>query len=278
MFEFEKNTTGNFYCGKECLKKGHSKNFSGSKNPFYGKTHSKEILARIVRKSNLEVAKCPRCEKEFSRPIRTNTKNKYCSPECAHQSRRARFTTSCSYCGKKLERVNYYRDKCQLYFCNHSCNAKWYAPKQPKGEEAYWFGKKGIGTPNWKGGLSLEPYGPDFDNYLKREVRERDGHQCQLCGMPKNEEKLHSHHIDYDKKHNYLDNLISLCRSCHCKTNGNRTHYKNYFQTLLAGQKGATTIPKGSTLQANGSGSAGHPYPKGDDIVCSARKLAAVPL
>jgi len=37
---------------------------------------------------------------------------------------------------------------------------------------------------------------------------------------------------------------------------------------------GATTIPKGSTLQANGSGSAGHLFGD-DDIVCSAWKHAA---
>ena len=41
-------------------------------------------------------------------------------------------------------------------------------------------------------------------------------------------------------------------------------------------REGATTIPKGSTLQANGSGSAGHLLRGDDDIVCSARKLAAV--
>ncbi len=39
-------------------------------------------------------------------------------------------------------------------------------------------------------------------------------------------------------------------------------------------REGATTIPKGSTLQANGSGSARHLFGD-DDIVWTARKLAA---
>lgn len=43
----------------------------------------------------------------------------------------------------------------------------------------------------------------------------------------------------------------------------------------IAIREGATTIPKGSTVQANGTGSAGHLL-RDDDIVCSAWKHAAV--
>ncbi len=40
--------------------------------------------------------------------------------------------------------------------------------------------------------------------------------------------------------------------------------------------EGATTIPKGSTAQANGAGSARHLLRGDDDIVCSSRKREAV--
>ena len=60
-------------------------------------------------------------------------------------------------------------------------------------------------------------------------------------------------------------------------TNGNRTNYTRYFKTLLSGQEPATTIPQGSTPQANGGGSAEYPFPKmGNDIVCSSGKPEAV--
>ena len=36
-------------------------------------------------------------------------------------------------------------------------------------------------------------------------------------------------HIDYDKKNCNSDNLITLCRSCHRKTNFNRENWIKYF-------------------------------------------------
>lgn len=71
----------------------------------------------------------------------------------------------------------------------------------------------------WRGG-SYEPYSEDFNEELKEQIRDRDNRICQFCGVPECEciEKLHIHHIDCNKKNNNLDNLISLCRSCHAKT------------------------------------------------------------
>ena len=46
------------------------------------------------------------------------------------------------------------------------------------------------------------------------------------------------------------------------------------WQSILV--EPATTIPKGSTPQANGGGSAEHPFQKDDEIVWSLRKLKAV--
>ena len=45
--------------------------------------------------------------------------------------------------------------------------------------------------------------------------------------------KLDCHHIDYNKKNCSLNNLITLCRSCHMKTNTNRNYWINYFNSLL---------------------------------------------
>lgn len=72
---------------------------------------------------------------------------------------------------------------------------------------------------NWQGGKSFEPYLPEFNEFLKRKIREHDGHQCQVCGISESdlENSLSVHHIDEDKTNNDPENLISLCRSCHIK-------------------------------------------------------------
>jgi 5-methylcytosine-specific restriction endonuclease McrA len=49
---------------------------------------------------------------------------------------------------------------------------------------------------------------------LKRQVHRRDGHGCRLCG--RNGEQLHVHHRTYATyAEERLEDLITLCRSCH---------------------------------------------------------------
>ena len=121
------------------------------------------------------------------------------------------------------------------------------------GEKSYWFGKnrseeekkkksekwKGSKNPMWgkkrekchlwQGGKSFEKYGFDWTDLLKHSIRTRDCFVCQIC-------KKHGwiiHHIDYDKKNCNLNNLITLCNSCHSKTNYNRNYWINYFNKLI---------------------------------------------
>jgi len=49
---------------------------------------------------------------------------------------------------------------------------------------------------------------------IKKEVHERDGNACLECGSTEN---LEAHHVDPVKDGGgpYLDNLITLCKSCH---------------------------------------------------------------
>ena len=84
---------------------------------------------------------------------------------------------------------------------------------------------------NWQGGKSFEPYGLEFNEDLKEVIRNRDRRKCQICEKTELEEgrKLCNHHIDYNKKNNNPNNLISLCRKCHTKTNHNRDYWIKYF-------------------------------------------------
>lgn len=83
--------------------------------------------------------------------------------------------------------------------------------------------------PNWQGGLSFEPYAPTFTWRLRKQIRTRDGFKCFLCLKKPPRKRLHVHHIDYDKKNSDEMNLVSLCDSCHMKTNFRR----NYWKILL---------------------------------------------
>ena len=94
---------------------------------------------------------------------------------------------------------------------------------------------KGDKNYNWKGGSSFEPYGIEFNNKLKEQIRKRDQYRCQECFRHQNElkKKLAVHHIDFNKKNNVPNNLISLCNGCHSQTQYKREDWIDYFQNAL---------------------------------------------
>jgi hypothetical protein len=101
-----------------------------------------------------------------------------------------------------------------------------------------WHTKGGPEHPNWKGGISFEPYCPAFTKKLKEEIREKFGRKCYLC--PKTEEengrKLDVHHCDYNKGQGCGQrwSLIPLCHRCHIKTNFNRHYWFNLLSNYWA--------------------------------------------
>lgn len=84
-------------------------------------------------------------------------------------------------------------------------------------------------NPNWRGGKSFEPYSREWRESLKDAIRKRDFYTCQYCNKPQGKTKLCVHHINYDKFDCREENLISLCVSCHLKTNAKREWWKLYF-------------------------------------------------
>jgi len=192
------------------------RNLSGKNHPRYGKSLSKEMRDLISKRVRDAMKKVPK------------EKLAYWKGKVAHNK------------GKKLP-VEVRR--------KISERTKEAMKKVPREKLAYWRGKKnpqhskwvkehfrGPSHPNWKGGISLEPYGPEFNEDLKEKIRARDGYRCQLCGMSEEEHKkkfgesLNVHHIDYNKKNNCPSNLITLCRRCHAATGFNREFWKNLLE------------------------------------------------
>lgn len=77
-------------------------------------------------------------------------------------------------------------------------------------------------SPNWKGGISFEPYCPAFNNQLKELIRNRDNRTCVLCGTGEiqNGRRLSIHHIDGNKMQGCDGKkwyLCALCGSCNSR-------------------------------------------------------------
>lgn len=87
------------------------------------------------------------------------------------------------------------------------------------------FGMTGEDHHRWKGGYELT-YGPEWPE-KRQEALERDDHECQDCGMDREEHQavfnydLEVHHIqpfktfDDTEEAHQLTNLITLCTNCH---------------------------------------------------------------
>lgn len=80
-------------------------------------------------------------------------------------------------------------------------------------------------------------YPKEFNNKLKNKIRKRDNYRCQGLNCSLIQEKhfimykrnLEIHHINYNKKNNNENNLITLCKLCNMKANFNRDYWTNYF-------------------------------------------------
>ena len=92
---------------------------------------------------------------------------------------------------------------------------------------------RGPQHPNWRDGASHKPYPSGWTETLRRSIRERDHHACQLCGKPQSNKAHDVHHIDYVKSHYTSANLITLCHRCHAKTNiGERALWVSIFSLI----------------------------------------------
>ena len=98
----------------------------------------------------------------------------------------------------------------------------------------------GPNNPCYVHGRGYDEYSKEFSD-IRPIILKRDDYKCQICGIENDEHLtimrvgLSVHHIDYHKDNNCENNLISLCTSCHMKTNVNREFWQEKFQTQVLG-------------------------------------------
>lgn len=77
---------------------------------------------------------------------------------------------------------------------------------------------------------------PDNWQELRKFIYERDNWICQECGVKcgttkrKDRPVIQCHHINYDTTSDDPQNLITLCASCHAKTNFGREDWIEHYR------------------------------------------------
>lgn len=168
---------------------------------------------------------CEQCGGTYEECHYREERTNFCSTDCHDEWRSENKTgpnspsweggpaiNTCEQCGDEYEIGKSVKD--QSRFCSRRCHADWQSEN-----------RVGENSPSWKGG---------YDRYrrsvwwpARKRALERDGYQCQVCGMSREEHQeeygrdLEVHHIrparsfdDSEDAHD-LHNLVVLCMSCH---------------------------------------------------------------
>ncbi len=202
------------------VKEKLSKTHMGAGNPFYGKKHTEKTKEVMSKKHEGHVVL-----EETRRKIAEKQKGKDIPEE-----RRKRISATV----KKLWADPNQREK----YCDSMKGrpgTKGMLGKEHSEETKIRFSEQrtGEGNSNWRGGLSFLPHPPEFNTHLKRKILERDNYKCQNPDCKRISNILHIHHIDYNKKNCNPSNLITLCISCHARTNGSRGYWRSFYKNII---------------------------------------------
>lgn len=204
---------------------------------------------------------CSFCGKTFkarAEQIRRGN-GKFCSNKCKYESRLTLVERTCLHCGSKFmiqkSRIKWGYGK----YCSKTCwsNASKGVPRTPEEREKLRIAitkyfdspearkkqsiaqKRRFADAWWYGSVNYHDtpkYCEKWTNELKERVRAFFNYHCVECGIPQNGERLHIHHVWYNKTaccDNTPRSLVALCRKCHVKTNYNRQYWSNHFQKII---------------------------------------------
>lgn len=183
---------------------------------------------------------CTVCGNEFETKRSAVRNGRHlCSKGCANQwkSEHQKGADNPSWKGGKIKQIC---KECDIEFeiwpyemgrrfCSPPCaNAN---EEVRRKKAAYQWGSN---NSNWKDGLSIYPYPPEFNEEFKKNVRERDNCTCAICRLYGNQ----VHHINYVKDDTTPENCITLCAPCHGVTGGNREYWQNALSQITMARQG----------------------------------------
>lgn len=164
-----------------------------------------------------EKAECRICGSEFSY-FPSDKDGIYC-PDCVESAdgllpenpaNRERVSTECTYCESEIEAYpSQVEARKRGLFCDLDCYGKWLSENVVGDDHHQWEG----GTLN---------YGRKWWR-VRRKALERDDYTCQNCGkttadIGRNPDVHHIERVrnfDSPQQAHMLENVITLCRSCH---------------------------------------------------------------
>jgi len=207
----------NHFCDKECESSFKSREWVDENHPSWD--------------GGRERLYCNECGDEYYvKPAKVD-ESIYCSRKCSYNSEsKEKQEYNCAACGKVVKKMSH-----SVRGENTTCSKKCF-------KEFMSSISKGEDNPQWQGGR-FEYYGPNWPEQREKTL-ERDNYQCQECDMTRDkhyqnyDEDLHVHHkvprrqvideeeptIEEFELANSLDNLVTVCKSCHRKLesgNGN---------------------------------------------------------
>ena len=172
---------------------------------------------------------CPQCNKEFNTfPCRIKEgEGKYCSKDCANETRKGKPSWNKGKTGEESHMFGKKRPDTTKRMMGNQ-----YTKGKPWSEARIVAQELKTGMPYEK---SVDEYTEDWPT-IRLSIYKRDKWICGVCNekcVPHNHpDTLHwicCHHTDYDKLNNDHKNLITLCLSCHARTNYDRREWREYF-------------------------------------------------
>lgn len=147
----------------------------------------------VNRRTNI-CLKCLECGYEWTCPPASVIYNDH-EHKCPNCGVKKGQLFKCGYCGKEVYRAPNVieKNKTGFFYCSRECgNLHKNQLRKENGE--------------WDNSL----------NYRKKAFETYE-HKCAVCGWNEDEKVLEVHHIDENREHNTINNLIILCPICHKK-------------------------------------------------------------
>lgn len=202
----------NQYCSNECKYKDHGQKISGKNHPRY------------VEKIKCACQKCG-IEFEVKPSSYKNGRGKFCSRACASKGL---VTKICEVCGTEYQEKPSKAEmrRCCSPTCRHILKSK-----EISGEN----------NPAWEGGISKGEYCNLWNVNFRKRVRAFFGNICVECGkiIDPPYKNMHVHHVLYDKGiccegEDVGERLfVTLCVSCHAKSNHNKGYWKEHYTNMI---------------------------------------------